>query len=44
MGASSYVLIIPEKEIVVAAFANLQNAGVGELCFDIAESFADVTN
>ena len=41
VGASSFMMVVPEREIVVAAFANLQNVGLAELCFDVAEKFSN---
>lgn len=40
VGASSFLLIVPERELVVAVFCNLQDVGLAELCFEVANAFA----
>ncbi|KAI1288035.1 Serine beta-lactamase-like protein LACTB, mitochondrial [Halotydeus destructor] len=39
VGASSFLLVIPDKQLVVAAFCNLQSVSLSDLCFKVAEAF-----
>lgn len=40
VGASSAILVLPDQEIVVAAFCNLQNVSLSDLTCQVAQQFA----